>query len=803
MSKYIILNDLHLSDYTEETVFQILSFAACRAKENDCKVAILGDLYDTVYKDGQIDARLQQRLYNFFSEHFTLDTLFLLPGNHDIYNGYQETALTIFKSIATVYDIATLDSEGILWLPYRQDGYLRSDINCWVRKGAKICFTHNDFKYLSTRKNNLSQNGMDPAIFNGMLVFNGHYHYPNVHGPVICVGSQYTVHRTETFDQKVLYTVNVNGTFSNEKIRFGRREFIYPMDYCRDLNEQYWIPFQKCKNEKIPPPTFPTAHDTLIIEYEDTDDASTDFLSDITHCPIIKRKKPQKITSIFDTEEITLESSIYDNIHFAVKHLYEFSPDLISTSLQEIKKNALKEYKAFNQKFTPLFLERKETRLQFDSIEMNNFCCVRSKKIDFNLQTTKINGPNGSGKTIQYATALLYCVSGVMDDRFSEEKILLSDMQYVKNCNVFVTLCGKINDERFSLKRSYNGKKSTVTFIVNEQNIKFSTTKQMQKEICKLFFNIHIPPGICANKMTHKLMLQRIIWKQNSKSNLLKLKVDSIESLLLQTMNKDIYDALIKHFKQKISKEKNTLQKSKEKLKNLTIVIQERKAISYEENTMLKSWVEYRNEMLRGCKQQLNVLATQTVEKTNTEKYIDHMIKTKTLESKINYFLESKEGTRWNPEFMLNKLEDSYEQLKLCELNINEIEENMKKYTRCLEIFKYIQRILFNRICDIMKNYSNNINLLNEKLKKLQNGEPLKFLSGGEYQSESLALYIDFQLFLKEQVYWKCNLCVFDEPGTAMSNEVLQSFVDKLQKDKCNFIITHKPIKCNFEINLS
>ena len=107
---------------------------------------------------------------------------------------------------------------------------------------------------------------------------------------------------------------------------------------------------------------------------------------------------------------------------------------------------------------------------------------------------------------------------------------------------------------------------------------------------------------------------------------------------------------------------------------------------------------------------------------------------------------------------------------------------------------------MFYRISDIMKNYSSNVNFINQK--QLQNGSPLKFSSGGEYQRESLTFYLDFQRFLQEHMYWKCNLSVFDEPGTAMNNEVLQKFVDDLRSNKCNIIITHKPIKCSLEINL-
>ena len=137
-----------------------------------------------------------------FAQHFTPDTLHLLPGNHDIYNGYSENALTVFSSVATVHDEPELDGT-LLWLPYRDGGYTSSMIKKWRKDGATVCFTHNDFKYLHTRKNHMSQEGMDPEIFEGYVVYNGHYHYPNIYDHrVICMGSQYPVHKTELFDQK-------------------------------------------------------------------------------------------------------------------------------------------------------------------------------------------------------------------------------------------------------------------------------------------------------------------------------------------------------------------------------------------------------------------------------------------------------------------------------------------------------------------------------------------------------------------------------------------------------------------------
>lgn len=806
MTKFILLNDLHLSERTEETVFSILSYAASKAKETDSCVAILGDFYDTVYKSGQIDARLQQRAYHFFSEHFTPKTLFLLSGNHDVYSG-METALSVFDSVATVYDTPTLDANHILWLPYRDEGYTRSMVRKWKREGATVCFTHNDFKYLSTRKNHISREGMDPAIFDGIKVYNGHYHYPNEGQNVICMGSQYAIHKTETFDQKRLYTVAFrDGAFWqswHENIRFGRREFVYPMDYAKDLYENYWMDYAKNKKSgDIPPPTYPTIQDTLVVECQDIMAYDKDYFSQLS-CPIVFRQTTEHEATKMESKEITLDTSIYENIKYAVKDLYEFAPDMITMSLEQIETSVVDAFKSFDLEHSDMLVEHKNTKLQFTNIGISNFCSVKNSiQIDYDMATTKIRGENGCGKTIQYPTALLYCVSGVIDGRFSEERLVLSDVRARDNRNSSVRLNGFVNDEPFTISRVYNGKKTTLHFKVNGVELKFPTIKRAQKKICEHLFNIFIPDGTCPNRFTHKLMLQRVIWKQGGRdSNFLKMSKDSFQSVILETLNKGEYSAFITHIKKKILEQRKKISIVKEKISFYKVICEERKEVSDGENTMLTAWMEHRRHALQECRNELSTLSSATVDKKEVEAYIEHTVKVKVLQNRVKDLLDSKEGTRWKPEFTLNKLESSYEEAAIYTKRLDEINDEIKRYVRCLETFKHIQKILFGRSCDIMKNYSK-VNFFPSKLKKMTDGTLMKYMSGGEYELQSLRLFVDFQWFLKKYLFWECNVTIFDEPGTAMSTVALQNFVDGLETNRCNVIITHKPIKCAVEVHL-
>lgn len=812
MVHFFLLNDLHLSERTEETVFSILSYVASKARQQESCVAILGDMYDTVYKDGQVDARLQQRLYNFFADHFVDDQLYLLAGNHDMYNGYQESALSIFRSVAKVYDTPTVDENKILWLPYKDGGYTSDMFKKWKREGAFICFTHNDIKYLSTRKNNISREGMDPSVFKDMYhVFNGHYHYPNEYEQITCMGSQYAIHKTEIFDQKLLYKISINAEFENlsigaEPIRFGRREFVYPVDYALDLYENYWSEYVKNKKDNpVPPPTYPTVQDTLIIECDLP--VKTDIKDKFSTlgCPVQYRKSVVNSVSISESDEITLDSNIYDNVKFAVKDLYEFSPDLWTTSLKEIEDSILKEMKSFELKSKFLVVEKKPINLSFEKIYIQNFCNVKDYcSITYDKKTTMIVGPNGCGKTIRYPTALLYCVSGVIDDRFSEEKLVMSDVRNDKTSyNAKVTLHCKINDKTsIEISREFNGRKTILHYYVDDVEVKLPTIKLKQKSLCKLLFNIHIPDGTCPNQFTHKLMLQRVIWKQGGKqSDLLRLNKEAFKTLMMQHFNQGFYSAFIKHIKSQISEKKKLTKLLMEKVEIFKVIVDERKKISFEENTMLNSWIEHRRVTLQNCKDSLNDLLSLNVDKSNVDDYIKHKVDIKVLEQRIKDLVDSKEGLRWSPEVTINHYENAVEEGLTYSKQLDGIDEDIKFYVKCLETAKHIEKVLFSRSCDVLKNYST-VNFMPSKFKQMTDGTLFKYFSGGEYEEQSLKMFNDFRLFLSKYLNWECNLTIYDEPGTAMSTSSLQKFADGLKKDRCNIIITHKPLCCENEVKI-
>lgn len=804
-TKFVLISDLHLSEENEETVFSILSYVASY-RDHNTKVAILGDFYDTVYRTGSIDVRLQKRVYDFLSKNFTPDSLYMIPGNHDMFSSFPgDSALSIFKSVATVYDTPTLDDYGILWLPYKEDGYERCTIQHFKRLGCRLCFTHNDFKCLHMRKGLLSQDGMHASIFEGISVYNGHYHYRNKHMSITCIGSIYAVHKTETIDEKRLTVLTVKqGSYSesSELVRFGRRNFVYPMDYCRDLAQYYWkdwVSFTKSDEFKsdAPPATYPTIQDTLTVEYEIGDDISLKFLENVVECPVVLRKKNIFKTSV--VSEIKLDESMHYNASVVTKALFD------NSEITSVYANFMKHYKDHIDKTLITSVSNKHTRLIFSSIRLQNFCGVKDKTISFPKKndSIKIEGENGVGKTVQYPTALIYALSGVIDSRFSEERMLVSDL----GTDCLVTLNGLLNKEPFVITRGHTGKKSKLTFELNTVKTKFPTVKQTQHLICRTLFNMYFSAGTCPQKGLLKVLLQRIVWKQGGKdSNFLKLSKDARLQTFLDLFNKNSYTTFEKYIKGCLGKENKKLEKYRGVLMNLKVRLSERKNYITREHIGSSTWQDHRRSIVDRLKKDINELKSKDVPYPQSleevSHYVSHTNALTELRTTLQNTLKSTEGLRWKPEMAIIELRGATDDLTDCNRSLESCQCEIDKLQKCMTLIKTLKTDTYTAICSLMKNYESKINLLETKTQQLEDGKPMKYLSGGEYEKEGLLLFLDYQKLLKEYKHWSCNIMIFDEPGTAMSTASLQSFVDRLPDDKCVMVISHKNIKCSKVIKL-
>lgn len=802
---HVLISDLHLSEETEAVVFSILSYVA---SYKEAKIAILGDFYDTVYKTSAVDVRLQNRVYDFFKNNFSKDRLCMIPGNHDKYNEYPgKSALSVFDSVATVYDYPTIDDDGILWLPYQSGGYSESYIRHLIRKGFKACFTHNDFKCLQMRKGTLSESGMHASIFKDIPVYNGHYHYANKHMNVTCIGSLYPVHSTELLDQKTLTFVSVkDGKVEDRQknVRFGRRNFVYPMDFCRDLAENYWESYVDYRNGEDDenqaweqcPPTYPTIQDTLTIEYEVGDNISLQFLNDLVECPVVLRKKT--ITQIPRCAGVSLALDIHANAKKAAESVFSNEDCL------EILSSFSKYYDEHMQNRTVQKVSSTNVHLIFSNINIKNFCGLQNKTISFDKlpSTVKIEGENGVGKTVGYPSALLYALCGIIDSRFSGERMLVSDLG--GDCEV--TLNGSINGKNFSITRGHNGKKSILRFNVGDEKMKCCTVKQTQYKICSSLFNLYLTSGTCPHRALCKVIHQRIVWKQGGiESNFLKLSKDKLLEMMLELFNKTSLLSFEKHMKSCLNNLNKKLEMFKQSLTNMKVRLDERKNFLNTEETGSNTWQHHKRELLEALKKKIQDLEERRVTYPDTveeiDRYCQWFLKHGEATYKLNHLLDSKEGLRWKPEQATMHLHNTSIEISHCKNSLLDCNKEIDTIHNVLTIVNTLKTDFFNEVSDIMNNYDGDVKMQNLK-KEMKDGTPMKYLSGGEYERQALMVFFNFQRLVKEYKHWSCNVLILDEPGTAMSTSSLNSLLTHLPGDRSSIIISHKNIMCEKTITI-
>jgi len=435
----------------------------------------LGDFWDNPYNTGTIDLRLMMKCIDFFSRQTIKTTM--IPGNHDYFGGNaDEHALQCFAHLVDVISSPTLYG-CMLYLPYRKGGYSRVEMTRFKHRGATVVFSHNDLKTMETRLHVLSQEGMELNSFDGMVVFNGHYHYPSSHGNVHNIGTAYAVHSSENLHQKHIWDIVISNTdgmlvsMNKTPIRLDNRVF------------------QDGFNSMLQP------GDTVITNREKDDQ----MLNDIV---IVNRKTPPDVkitlrldswqhmvreaTEIFYKDDAVIEDSSCFNI----------SEDIIAS----IKSTGLEP--SVTKSHSPI-------RLEIDSIAMIDYCGVKYYDLSFVNGITLVHGANGVGKTIKFVSALIYCLCGVVDKR-NYGKHLLNQL----GTNTQVSIVGNINGVRFTLIRSYINKKTKIEFAINDEIILRPTINAIQQEINFRLFDIESSMGSSSHRL-YAFLKTNLFFTQN------------------------------------------------------------------------------------------------------------------------------------------------------------------------------------------------------------------------------------------------------------------------------------------------
>lgn len=199
--------DWHIGKNTvdEDDLFCVLYYMMEQAIEHKCThFDILGDLLEN---RSLMMFRLWPRVQKFFND--LVDTgmqVTIMSGNHDQYftdSRYPSNLRSVkINDQVRIIDTIMTDDDGITWVPWLFEG---EDIP----PGGDTIFAHlplNGFKLNNWR---LEENGMDIPI-DGVPIFTGHFHNPQVKGDIRYIGSP--IHHTwnDANDNKYAYIVGAN-----------------------------------------------------------------------------------------------------------------------------------------------------------------------------------------------------------------------------------------------------------------------------------------------------------------------------------------------------------------------------------------------------------------------------------------------------------------------------------------------------------------------------------------------------------------------------------------------------------------
>lgn len=836
MSLNILITDLHLSKSTENVVFEILEWVYQRDEPN---VFILGDFWDKPYADGTIDIQLMNRCLQFFSKQ-TKNTV-AIPGNHDYFGPNEEDhALICFQSVMTVVSSPTKIGTA-LFLPYRTDGYKRSYLQRMRRNGVKTVFSHNDIKAVSHRRGRLSKDGIDVCSFEGLTVFNGHYHYPSSSGTVHCIGTHYAVHVNENHDQKYIWIVD-DCSYEKIPVRFGARTFVYSPDLLQRMIKSKW---SGCM--------MPVNGDTVVIENGKQVDLGIEGVTVLTR-------------QLENDVNVDLQLSDYNTMIRQVSQgLFCDEVEIENSTHEEISDSILKVID-----YTPHAQQQKPaTRLHIEKIAMVDFCGV--KHYEFNVQSgsTLVHGPNGSGKTLRFISAAMYCLSGVIDERFSGKPVY-ADL----GTNAQVSVSGNVNAKPFVVIRSFNSKTSLV-FEFDGARVVFPTIKRIQKEINYILCNIEsqLSPGHAMYKFLRKSVFftqkldtnmflftkfDGIIKKLKREQKELRMLLsqcdtdDLREQLFLAKQSHHIESSGLSAFEQYRSCELLSLHAQLQELEkpvypSLTPDASRHKLAMQaliEENN-----IQHSQDYFCGLPEFIEPIKfTDIKQRHNYAKCVEKMIiqgvenkscpvcdtkfdDTTMLKQKSD---EQREHTRrlkslredhrkWKTEHqvwllaqkfnVVMKDVEGWDKYKAYTEKLASAELKMENLTNTHEGVTWVPEKIYKEILSLekkidiedrkrtevdvkLRDTSRAITCLEVLTDWFNKNQTLDFhnhLSGGEYDEKVVEMFLKYRNYVKHWELWSCNLLVMDEPGPHMDATKFRRLVESIQEESA-YIISHKTI---------
>ena len=226
MSKVCLVSDIHFGVNKNSEIFlnssirfftdQLVPYLA---KENIEHIIILGDVFDN---RNTINVRINDEVYNLFSNVLSDFDVTILIGNHDIYykTSNKVHSLKYLNHLPNVDVIDTISYKkffgvNALFCPWIVDYEDTELVDALDTSISDILFGHFDIVGFALNKTRISTEGLDTDVFtNFKKVFSGHYHTPSSKKlgktEIVYVGSPYQMTRNDLEESKGFIILNMN-----------------------------------------------------------------------------------------------------------------------------------------------------------------------------------------------------------------------------------------------------------------------------------------------------------------------------------------------------------------------------------------------------------------------------------------------------------------------------------------------------------------------------------------------------------------------------------------------------------------
>lgn len=506
---------------------KVLRFVHAEALKRQTSIGFLGDFFDRVYNEGTLPVDILNELMRFFSNEWRVH-MYMIPGNHDYFDASEtEHGLTPFEYASTF--IHVLDKPTVigtqLWMPWRRDiASLKATIDAHAH--CSVIFGHFDIIGFKLNASRVSTEGLSASMFpEGIPVYTGHYHTPQVHGNIRYLGSPYQLSLSEAEDQKSLLVLDEHWHVSESiPIDIGRKQYKWTA------------------NELLARASVLQPMDRVSVACSLTDSSITSLLTDLRERGVqvnIRRLTEERPCTRVDKQECMSPLELLQA--YAVRAQIDPSSAAWKRILEWVKANPTSQTQIKANPVCPI------------KVEMSGFGPFKGSVTlsmhgdGFTLVSGECNdtrgSSNGAGKSIVTAGAWLWACTGQIDGR--GPLTFDSDTSVVhKECeSASVSVSGLLDGVPWKIMRSLslNGhhKKHNIRLFINHTERTRSTLSGTQRAIALELFGLDM-----SGSALYQWLLRNSVWSQQSVSRWLDATDSQAKQEVHALANMDIWQSL-------------------------------------------------------------------------------------------------------------------------------------------------------------------------------------------------------------------------------------------------------------------